>query len=107
LAEADRLIARAEANQQWQVAIRLHFLALLKDLQDQHRITWRRDKTNRNYHYELESAPDYRAFAQLTAAYESAWYGAHTPTETSYRGLAEDFRRFRATSRSHAKTPQV
>ena len=106
LSEADQLIRRAEANEQWHVAVRLHFLALLKDLQDQRRIVWRRDKTNRDYHYELAEAPDYGAFAQLVTAYEAAWYGAHPPTAAAYRPLADHFLRFRAASRSYASMPR-
>jgi hypothetical protein len=101
MSEADALIARAVANEQWSVAIRLHFLALLKDLQDQGRITWRRDKTNRDYHYELSGAPDYGAFAQLVTAYETAWYGDHPPTAAGYHRLAAAFQHFRSASRAY------
>jgi hypothetical protein len=107
MSEADALIARAVANEQWSVAIRLHFLALLKDLQDQGRITWRRDKTNRDYNYELSGAPDYGAFAQLVTAYEAAWYGDHPPTAAGYHRLATAFQDFRSASRAYASTPSA
>ena len=104
LQQTDGLIARAEANGQWNVAIRLHFLALLKDLQEQARITWRRDKTNRDYRYELAGAPDAAAFAELTTAYEAAWYGDHALSELRYRQLASAFLQFRRNARSYDLT---
>lgn len=84
-------IAQAEAEAKWHLAVRLHYLALLKSLHLAGHIGWQKNKTNRDYLLETASWDKTRDFRHLTKAYEQVWYGLHYPSESDYRELAADF----------------
>ena len=82
--------ARAEGN--FRAAVRLYYLGLLKKLHALNVISWKKDKTNRDYLAEL-SARDYHFedIRSLTNAYEAVWYGDHALGAESFQRLAVQF----------------
>jgi hypothetical protein len=76
----------------YRLAVRLYFLGLLKELNQQGVILWKKDKTNHDYLSEL-SVKDfhYDEVRELTLAYEQVWYGEHRLTTESYQQLFAAF----------------
>lgn len=70
-------LREAEEAGNLRLAVRLGYLALLKQLTDQQLIDWQPDKTNQAYGRELATQrPAQRApFAELTRQFEYVWYG--------------------------------
>jgi hypothetical protein len=92
LLDTEDLILKAHNARNYKLAIRLHFLDLLKKLNENGFITWTKDKTNRDYLSELFSKQYYfEEIRKLTLAYEQVWYGEHSPSEDRYQELRGEF----------------
>ena len=71
----DRL-AEAETAGNLRLAVRLGYLALLKQLTDRDLIQWKPDKTNHAYLHELPETGPLRAdFREIVRQFEYVWYG--------------------------------
>lgn len=91
--EIDRLLREAMAAGNYRLAIRIYFLGLLKKLDEQNLITWKKDKTNRDYLTELfMKAQYYDEVQRLTLAYEEVWYGDHTFPTQAYEEIISSFK---------------
>ena len=79
-------LREAEEAGNLRLAVRLGYLALLKQLSDANLITWQPDKTNQTYLRELASQrPTLRPpFAELTRQFEYVWYGELPLTPAQY-----------------------
>jgi Domain of unknown function (DUF4129) len=89
-------IAEAEARGEYRLAIRLHYLEMLRLLSDRALIDWQIGKTNDSYQRELRNTSHYEGFRQLTFIYEAAWYGELSVTRNLYervRDLFTDFKK--------------
>lgn len=82
--------ARREAN--FRVAVRLHYLGLLKKLHELNAIVWKKDKTNRDYLAEL-FVKDFcfDEIRKLTNSYEAVWYGEHVLQPETFQRLSARF----------------
>ncbi len=74
--EIQTLLQNAIRDGNFKLAVRLYFLSLLKHLDEKGMVSWKKDKTNRDYLDELF----FRDFlfddiSKLTLLYESVWYG--------------------------------
>lgn len=74
-ADLDPLIQRAIAQENYPIAVRLYYLAILKKLSQQQLVVWKKDKTNRDYLRELSLSPLYQPFQEATRDFEWVWYG--------------------------------
>lgn len=93
--DVDYFIQKAEADQAYHLAVRLHYLALLKKLHEGGWVTWKRDNTNREYLRQLRNQPFYQEFQSATTAYERIWYGNHPPDGLRYDELRQRFLQLR------------
>ena len=57
------------------LAVRLYYLALLKELSLKKHIRWKRDKTNGEYLRELAESPLFSPVQEATLIFERVWYG--------------------------------
>ncbi|NJL74831.1 MAG: DUF4129 domain-containing protein [Saprospiraceae bacterium] len=71
------LIQRAVLEGDYKLAIRLYYLKVLRELSLAGNILWKKDKTNREYLYELTNAPFQTHFRDTTYIFERIWYGNH------------------------------
>ena len=71
----DDEIEAALAQRNYKLAVRLLYLASLKQLNDAHLIHWQIDKTNKAYLDELNNADQRQSFTVLTRQFEYVWYG--------------------------------
>jgi hypothetical protein len=92
--DLNHLLGKALADGNLRMAIRIYYLRLLKKLDQQGLIAWKKDKTNRDYLGELMAGKTYfDEFRLLTGSYERVWYGEHVLTNDSFQKLAKDFER--------------
>jgi hypothetical protein len=91
--EIDRLLKEALASGNFRLAIRIYFLGMLKKLDEDGVILWKKDKTNRDYLGELFSKSHYfEEIKTLTLAYEQVWYGEHDLPVESYHEIISSFK---------------
>ncbi len=100
-AEADSLLTRAEKAEQFTLAVRLHYLGLLKTLDRGGLIRYQRDKVNRDYLREMGETEFAAAFGRVTLDYERHWYGEYPLDRLSYRGVNERFLELRRAVEQH------
>lgn len=92
LTETESLLQRAEKNEQFELAVRLQFLALLKRLHEEGLIKFAKDKINRIYLREMEAYPPLApGFRKLTHNFERNWYGQYPIDPFTYRLIAETY----------------
>lgn len=91
----DPYLLKAEQEDNYHLAVRLHYLALLKQLHEQQLIQWKKDRTNRAYLNQLRSQDHYPAFRQLTLTFERVWYGNYHPPKEEYKTIKEQFENYR------------
>ncbi|MBC6610784.1 DUF4129 domain-containing protein [Hymenobacter sp. BT507] len=81
------LLAEAEAQANYRLAVRLGYLQSLHALSERHLIDWQPDKTNHHYLLELTNTPWQAPFADLTRQFEYVWYGEQPLTARLYEQL--------------------
>ncbi|UYZ63340.1 DUF4129 domain-containing protein [Hymenobacter weizhouensis] len=89
--QLDALLAQAETERNYRLAVRLGYLQVLRQLSDTGLIRWQPDKTNHDYLFELPAGPLPEAFRELTRQFEYVWYGEQEDLTT------DDYERVRAT----------
>ena len=89
--ELDPIIKKAIAAKNFPLAIRLYYLAILKELTLAAAIIWKKDKTNRIYVQEMQPHPLMEKFRQVTAMFERVWYGDTALDETGFEEVRQPF----------------
>ena len=90
--ELDPLIRQAISDQQFSLAVRLYYLATIKELSNKGSIVWKKDKTNRTYVREMNSHKLSDKFKQITTTFERVWYGDSTIDEATFLKIQPDFK---------------
>lgn len=73
--DLDRYIREALEKENYPMAVRLYYLAIIKELSLKKWIKWKKDKTNRDYIRELSTTNWHSNFRSVTAMFEKVWYG--------------------------------
>lgn len=84
-------IDKATKAGNYRLAVRLHFLRLLKNLSDRHYIRYKHDSTNFDYLLQLNQQPWYQYFFRITRNYEYVWYGQFDVDREKFEILKKDF----------------
>lgn len=84
-------ISNAVAAKNYRLAVRLHYLQLLKMLSEKNIIQYQPDKTNFDYLLQLRPTPYYKAFFNMTRHYEYSWYGLFPIDEGQYHQIRNSF----------------
>ncbi len=87
-------IARALNDGNYQLAVRLHFLQVLKSLAGKNIIQYKQDRTNFDYLMQLHNSVYYSDFFKLTRNYEYAWFGDFPVNKETYSVIKNDFEKF-------------
>jgi hypothetical protein len=90
-ADLDPLIRQAIADKNYALAVRLYYLAILKELHLKGAIDWKKDKTNRIYLREMRENPFFESFKNTTSVFERVWYGSQTIDERGFEIIQPDF----------------
>ena len=87
-----QLLEQAKRDRNYKLAVRLYYLELLKKLNEEGAIIWKKDKTNREYLAELFSRNFFfDDIRRLTLSYEAVWYGDHYLGADSFSILSTRF----------------
>jgi Domain of unknown function (DUF4129) len=89
--ELDPIIKKAIASKNFPLAIRLYYLAILKELTLAEAIIWKKDKTNRIYVQEMQPHPLMEKFRQVTGMFERVWYGDTALDEAGFEEVRQPF----------------
>ncbi len=90
--DIEALLRDALSRGDLRLAVRVHYLLLLKKLNEAGLITWKKDKTNRDYLSELYGQNAcYDDVRVLTLAYELVWYGERSVSSESFQTLSGNF----------------
>lgn len=90
--DIESLLRDALAAGDFRLAVRIHYLLLLKKLNEAGFIVWKKDKTNRDYLTELYGREScYDDVRNLTLVYELVWYGNRSVSQDSFQRLSGDF----------------
>lgn len=84
-------LACKEGN--YRLAVRYHYLRLLRQLYMQNLIGWKIDKTNRDYQEELQNHAISSSFGRLSSHYEFIWYGNFSVDESAFQKLDNEFQK--------------
>ncbi len=90
-AELDPLIQKAISEKNYTLAIRLYYLAILKELHLKGDIEWKKDKTNRMYVREMREHRFFEPFRDTTSIFERVWYGSQTIGEKQFGIIQPNF----------------
>ena len=75
----------------YRLAVRLHFLQLLRNLSSKNIIQYAQDRTNFDYILQVQQASWYPLFFRLTRNYEYAWYGHFDIDQYKFDAIRKDF----------------
>lgn len=84
-------LKQAVTGQQYRIAIRLHYLLIIKELSEKKLIKWKRDKTNKNYLIETSSYAFSASFKKSTNIFEKVWYGERNVDEHDFKVIQGQF----------------
>ncbi|MGE9310731.1 DUF4129 domain-containing protein [Niabella sp. CJ426] len=87
-------IKEALDSNNYRLAIRLHYLQLLKTLSEKGVIQYQPDKTNFDYMLQVRQTPHYPDFSGLTRQYEYSWYGLFPISQAQYNRVDQLFNNF-------------
>ena len=82
--DLEKYIREAALEKNYAIAIRLYYLAIIKELSLSKIIKWKRDKTNRTYLQEVRSTDFFKSFRETTRIFERVWYGEGEIDEREY-----------------------
>jgi hypothetical protein len=93
--DLEKYLRQALAQKEYKQAIRLYYLMLIKELSAKEHIEWRKEKTNRQYLYELSTKPMLQTpFRESTRIFERVWYGETAFEESDFEQVAPVFQGF-------------
>ncbi|HMR82802.1 MAG TPA: hypothetical protein PKE30_06710 [Niabella sp.] len=87
-------IKEAVQSKNYRLAVRLHYLQLLKTLSEKGIISYQPDKTNFDYLLQVRSTTYYYDFFSATRNYEYSWYGLFPIDEAQYLQIENTFSNF-------------
>ncbi len=73
------------------LCIRYHYLYILKELNEAAFISWHKDKTNRDYLHEIQSADIRSQFQIQTLIFDYVWYGKFQPRNDQFQKIQSGF----------------
>lgn len=85
----------AEKNKDFRKAVRLHYLEVLKLLNERNWIEWKLNKTNHEYDKELKNTKLLVDFQKVTLIFDYVWYGDFNLTEEKYTDFSNAFNSYK------------
>jgi hypothetical protein len=102
-ADLETLLQEALQHHLYYLAIRLHFLMVLKAMYAKQLITYKKDRTNGEYLREIKYSQLFDEFKTLINLFERVWYGNFPITPSSYQVIAKQFSVFTQKIATHEK----
>ncbi len=92
--DLERFLRLALEGGNYQQAVRVYYLQVIKQLSAAGAIAWSREKTNRDYIREMRPHPQASAFRALTRTYEAVWYGNGDLDQGTFVQVEANMKRF-------------
>ena len=92
--ELERLLKEALNRKDFNEAIRIYYVFIIRELSEKELIRWKKEKTNRDYVSELREMAHYGIFRELTLLFERVWYGDILLQEADYSRVGPRFKSF-------------
>jgi hypothetical protein len=92
--DLDRYLKEALAKKDYKLSIRIYYLMVLKELTFKNWITWKKDKTNKEYLHEMYKKSNYTTFKTITTIFENVWYGEKEVNESEFNSLSLSFKNY-------------
>lgn len=73
----EQLLDDAIAREDYRSCVRIYFTFILKELIDQQKIHWKKEKTNYHYLLEMQKDAGIRSFSECVRIYDLVWYGSY------------------------------
>lgn len=87
--DLDRFIREALEKENYTQAVRLYYLAIIKELSLKKWVRWKKDKTNRDYIRELSNTSFQHGFRNVTNVFERVWYGKQNLGGSDFKGSVQ------------------
>ena len=87
----DELLNTALSQKDYRLAIRYHFLRILKKLSQEDIIEWHFDKTNSDYQNEITQTHLKSRFSEVSYLYDYIWYGEQPIDQNKYNTAEAKF----------------
>jgi hypothetical protein len=88
--DLQRFLREALSNNNYQQAVRIYFLQVIKTLSEKGAIRWSKEKTNHQYIREMSAHAQIGGFKHATLTYERVWYGEKPLQQADYQLIAAD-----------------
>lgn len=92
--DLDHLLRISLEKKDYKTALRVYYLMVIRDLSEMQWISWKRDKTNREYLNEMRERNSFQSFRNITQAFEMVWYGDANVAESDFKMLGPRFTGF-------------
>jgi Domain of unknown function (DUF4129) len=102
--DLDKFIREAVEGKKYALAIRLYYLAIIKELSRSKLIKWKRNKTNRSYLSEIRTTNLFNSFREVTRIFERVWYGEGNLDEQKYLSIKPKFEHLKKAVHAKAST---
>ncbi len=89
--ELELALEAALKDKNFREAVRIYFIAVIKEMKDKRWIKWERKKTNYHYIDEIHGRSQQTDFITATRAFEVVWYGNRNIAEYEYKSIEPVF----------------
>lgn len=97
----DELLQEALKANNYRIALRIHFLIIIKMLSQKGEIIWAKEKTNWEYHSEIKDKNISSLFKQIIMSFEPVWYGEHPLSEEQFNVLNPEYEHMKKQLETH------
>ena len=91
--ELELALEAAIKNKNYREAVRIYFIAVIKEMKDRSWIRWEKKKTNYHYINEITGRQQQPDFITATRAFEIVWYGNRSLAENEYNQIEPLFKK--------------
>lgn len=99
----DKWLQHAIDTQDYYLMVRIHFLIVLKTLENFQFIRWKKNKTNWHYIQDLDHNQLQPSFQELVYAYDKIWYGEKDFSEQELQQVIAQFESFKSSIKEGSK----
>lgn len=85
--ETDELINRYLEEHNYTIVIRLYFNKVLKILAEKNIIIWEKNKTNKQYYYDIKDTNLKQTFNEFSNIFDHVWYGNFEVNDTLFKKI--------------------
>lgn len=94
--DMEKFLKHAFESADYKTSVRILYLIIISNLNENNWINWKKDKTNRDYLNEMRASNYYNGFRDLTLIYEVIWYGDKNISRNEFTRLNVLFQNYKS-----------